>query len=71
MALPTPGRAPLSYVTGEGYVALPPFVRDHLGVAHGGGVVFETAPEGRITMLSSERALADFGEDEEDARDAG
>jgi hypothetical protein len=42
-------------------------VREHLGVEHGGGVVFNTAPEGRITMLSNQTALAEFGESDDDA----
>jgi hypothetical protein len=67
MTPPPAKTAPLSYVTGEGYVALPLFVREHLGVEHGGGVVFNTAPEGRITMLSNQTALAEFGESDDDA----
>ncbi len=66
MTPPPAKTAPLSYVTGEGYVALPLFVREHLGVEHGGGVVFNTAPEGRITMLSTQTALAEFGESDDD-----
>lgn len=67
MTPPPAKTAPLSYVTGEGYVALPLFVREHLGVEHGGGVVFNTGPEGRITMLSNQTALAEFGESDDDA----
>ncbi len=67
MTPPPAKTAPLSYVTGEGYVALPLFVREHLAVEHGGGVVFNTAPEGRITMLSTQTALAEFGESDDDA----
>ncbi len=62
MPLPPDGRAPLSYVTPEGLVSLPPFVREHLGLDHGGGVVFSPAGAGRIAMISNETALEELGE---------
>jgi hypothetical protein len=58
--------APLSYVTPEGYVALPPFVRQHLSVEHGGGVVFKTEGVGHVTMLSNDAAIAELGEGDDD-----
>jgi hypothetical protein len=59
---PPNGRAPLSYITPEGLVSLPPFVREHLGLEHGGGVVFSPAGAGRISMVSNETALKELGE---------
>lgn len=59
-------RAPLSYVTAEGYLALPGFVRDHLGVPYGGGVVFHTGDAGLVTVMSNATALAQLGEAPDD-----
>jgi len=57
---------PLSWVTKDGYVRLPDFVTKHLGLEPcSRGVVFNTAPDGRIVMLSNVQALAEYGEAEE------
>lgn len=62
------GSAPVSYVTSEGLVRLPLFVRDSLGVPQGGGVVFhQGAKEGHIEMVSNATALAELGWGGDDA----
>ena len=59
---PMGGSAPVSYVTAEGLVRLPPFVTKALGVSAGGGVVFhEGKTEGRVEMLSNATAIAELG----------
>lgn len=67
---PAPGaalRAPHSYVTAEGCVQLPGFVRRHLGVQHGGGVVFDTRDKGVVVIMSNETARCAVGEDDKDS----
>lgn len=50
--------APLSYVTNSGVVKIPDFVRESLNIENGGGVFFNTCPDGSIKMLSNQQALA-------------
>lgn len=67
---PADGSAPVSYVTGDGLVRLPPFVRDSLGVPNGGGVVFHHgSKDGHIEMVSNATALAELGWGDEDAEE--
>ncbi len=62
LAQPPTGRAPVSYVTSEGLVSLPVFVREALGVSHGGGVVFWSGEKpGRVEIVSDATALDELG----------
>lgn len=59
-------RAPLSYVTSDGVVLVPPHTRALLGLMNGGGVAFITAANGHVEMLNNEQLMEALGEDEED-----
>ena len=59
VAVPPDGRAPLSYVTGEGLVKVPDGIRKELHIEHGGGVVFwkrEKAPY--VEVLTNDQFLS-------------
>lgn len=69
LAQPPTGRAPVSYVTSEGLVSLPVFVREALGVSHGGGVVFWSGEKpGRVEIVSDTTALDELGAPADDQR---
>jgi AbrB family looped-hinge helix DNA binding protein len=56
LTLPPPGaRAPQSYVTTEGLIQIPQDVREKLGLAHGGGVVFLEDNDGHFHMLTNDQ----------------
>lgn len=50
---PMGASAPLSYVTSEGLVRVPPAIRQRLGVHDGGGVVFVERDSGAVEVLSA------------------
>ncbi len=55
---PEGARAPLSYVTSEGLVRVPDFVREGLGLGQGGGVAFVREKDhGHYRMLSDAQFL--------------
>lgn len=57
-------RAPLAYITPEGYVLVPLAVREKLGLLDGGGVAFTTNREtGYIEMLSDKQFYTLAGEE--------
>jgi predicted ATPase len=62
-AAPSTEGAPLSYVSTEGIVRVPPTVLQQMGLARGGGVVFCPAGDGRAEMWSNPAWLAQFGEE--------
>lgn len=59
-AMPAPpegASAPRGYLTMEGLVQVAPEVQQHLGLAHGGGVVFVRGKDGHYRMLTDDQFL--------------
>lgn len=59
-AMPAPpegSSAPRGYLTTEGLVQVAPEVQEHLGLAHGGGVVFVREKGGHYRMLTDDQFL--------------
>ncbi|HSN97891.1 MAG TPA: AAA family ATPase, partial [Candidatus Nanopelagicales bacterium] len=61
-APPEGASAPRGYLTTEGLVQVPPEVQGHLGLAHGGGLVFVRGKDGHYRMLTDDQFL-DLTED--------
>ncbi len=58
------GTAPLAWVTHDGLVQLPDWVREQLAVRNGGGVSFLPGDDG-VRIVTDEQALEELGLDEE------
>ena len=71
-ALP-PGIAsgPLGYITAAGVTRVPQFVLDHLGLPHGGGVVFLRQPDGTVQVLTNDQFVRTLQGDPTDPTPAG
>jgi hypothetical protein len=63
--IPPDSNAPLSYVTSEGLVKIPGFVREKIRLSQGGGVVFHVPEHRRHAELrTTEQFLAEFHGDQ-------
>jgi len=56
------GSAPLSYITTEGLLRVPMDVRAQLHLPDGGGVVFDAAGDGKVTLSSTDAWIREHGE---------
>lgn len=65
---PHDGRAPLSYVTSDGLVRLPPVVIDRLGVRKGGTILFLDRDDGTVEVLTADEIARRFGDAEDEAQ---
>ena len=57
---------PLGYITAAGITRVPQFVLDHLGLPHGGGVVFLRQSDGTVQVLTNDQFVRTLGEDPSD-----
>ena len=51
---------PLGYITAAGITRVPQFVLDHLGLPHGGGVVFLRQADGTVQVLTNGQFVRSF-----------